>query len=813
MQERMTWMHFPMLEVKAVNSGINTIINNMRLRRVSKSLKQINALSNEYANYTDEQLKAKTLQFKERLQSSKTTLDKLLPEAYATVREASKRVLGMYPKDVQVLGAIVMHQGNIAEMQTGEGKTLTATMPLYLNGLTGKGAYLITTNEYLAKRDYQEMKPLYEWLGLSASLGFVDIPNYEYEENEKYHLYHHDIVYTTNGRLGFDYLIDNLADDIQAKFLPDLNFAIIDEVDSIILDAAQTPLVISGAPRVQSNLFHIVKSFVETLEEDVHFQVKFNKKEVWLTEEGIEAANHYFKVNNMYEKQHFDLVRIINLSLRAKYLFKYNLDYFIFDGEIVLIDRITGRMLQGTKLQSGLHQAIEAIEDVEVSRDMSVMATITFQNLFKQFNQFSGMTGTGKLGEKEFFDLYSKIVVEIPTNSPIKRDDRPDRVFANGNIKNEAILKSVVDIHRTQQPVLLITRTAEAAEYFSQQLFKKDIPNNLLIAQNVAKEAQMIAEAGQLSAVTVATSMAGRGTDIKLAKDVFEIGGLAVIINEHMENSRVDRQLRGRSGRQGDPGYSQIFVSLDDYLVKRWSNSNLVGNEKLLTLESSKLENSTLFQRRVKSVVNKAQRVSEETAMVNREMANEFEKSISIQREKIYDLRDQILEREHFEDFNFEQLARDVFANDIKYKKLINEEALINYIYKNLSFVFNENVSNIDIKNREEVIQFLIKQFKQQLNHNLKEVSDPYLKRRFLQKSFLKAIDSEWIEQVDNLQQLKASVNNRQNGQRNIVYEYHKVALETYELMAKDIKRKIIRNLCLSILTFDKSDDMVIHFP
>ena len=631
----MTWMHFPMLEVKTVNSGINTIINNMRLRRVSKSLKQINALSKEYSNYTDEQLKAKTLQFKERLQSSKTTLDKLLPEAYATVREASKRVLGMYPKDVQVLGAIVMHQGNIAEMQTGEGKTLTATMPLYLNGLTGKGAYLITTNEYLAKRDYQEMKPLYEWLGLSASLGFVDIPNYEYEENEKYHLYHHDIVYTTNGRLGFDYLIDNLADDIQAKFLPDLNFAIIDEVDSIILDAAQTPLVISGAPRVQSNLFHIVKSFVETLEEDVHFQVKFNKKEVWLTEEGIEAANHYFKVNNMYENQHFDLVRIINLSLRAKYLFKYNLDYFIFDGEIVLIDRITGRMLQGTKLQSGLHQAIEAIEDVEISRDMSVMATITFQNLFKQFNQFSGMTGTGKLGEKEFFDLYSKIVVEIPTNSPIKRDDRPDRVFANGNIKNEAILKSVVDIHRTQQPVLLITRTAEAAEYFSQQLFKKDIPNNLLIAQNVAKEAQMIAEAGQLSAVTVATSMAGRGTDIKLAKDVFEIGGLAVIINEHMENSRVDRQLRGRSGRQGDPGYSQIFVSLDDYLVKRWSNSNLVGNEKLLTLESSKLENSTLFQRRVKSIVNKAQRVSEETAMVNREMANEFEKSISIQREKI----------------------------------------------------------------------------------------------------------------------------------------------------------------------------------
>ena len=321
-----------------MNNGINAIINNMRLRRLRKTLKQINALSEVYSNFTDEQLKAKTVEFKECLQSSKVSLERLLPEAYATVREASRRVLGMYPKDVQVLGAIVMHQGNIAEMQTGEGKTLTATMPLYLNGLTGKGAYLITTNEYLAKRDYEEMKPLYEWLGLSASLGFVDIPDYEYEENEKYHLYHHDIVYTTNGRLGFDYLIDNLADDIQAKFLPDLNFAIIDEVDSIILDAAQTPLVISGAPRVQSNLFHIVKAFVETLEEDIHFHVKFNKKEVWLTEKGIEAANHYFKVENLYDDQHFDLVRIINLSLRAKYLFKYNLDYFIFDGEIVLIE-------------------------------------------------------------------------------------------------------------------------------------------------------------------------------------------------------------------------------------------------------------------------------------------------------------------------------------------------------------------------------------------------------------------------------------------------------------------------------------------
>lgn len=313
--------------------GVNQIINNIRLRKLRKILNQINALSEEFSNFSDEALQAKTKEFKVYLNDNKASLNHILPQAYATVREASKRVLGMYPKDVQILGAIAMHQGNIAEMQTGEGKTLTATMPLYLNALTGKGAYLITTNDYLAKRDFLEMKPLYEWLGLSVSLGFVDIPEYEYAENEKYELYHHDIVYTTNGRLGFDYLIDNLADDIRAKFLPKLNFAIIDEVDSIILDAAQTPLVISGAPRVQSNLFHIVKKFVETLEKDKDFIVNFNKKEVWLTDEGSEKASHYFKVNSIYQQQYFDLVRMIHLSLRAKYLFKYNLDYFIFDGE------------------------------------------------------------------------------------------------------------------------------------------------------------------------------------------------------------------------------------------------------------------------------------------------------------------------------------------------------------------------------------------------------------------------------------------------------------------------------------------------
>ncbi|PNZ67037.1 accessory Sec system translocase SecA2 [Staphylococcus croceilyticus] len=792
---------------------VNEMINNIRLKRVKKRLAEVNRYSEAFEHCSNAELQGKTAEFKKRLEQEKTTLDKLLPEAYATIREASKRVLGMYPKEVQVMGAIVMHQGNIAEMQTGEGKTLTATMPLYLNALTGKGAYLITTNDYLANRDFQEMKPLYEWLGLTASLGFVDIPDYEYAEGEKQFLYNHDIIYTTNGRLGFDYLFDNLADHINAKYLPELNFALIDEVDSIILDAAQTPLVISGAPRVQSNLFQIVKMFVETLVEDGHFKVKMNQKEVWLTEKGIEAANHYFKVNNMYDPEHFDLVRVINLSLRAKYLFKDNLDYFIYNGEVVLIDRITGRMLPGTKLQSGLHQAIEAKEGVELSQDLSVMATITFQNLFKLFNKFSGMTGTGKLGEKEFFDLYSKLVVQIPTDHPVIRDDKEDRVYAQSNEKNQAILEKVIDIHKTQQPVLLITRTAEAAEYFSAQLFKQHIPNNLLIAQNVAKEAQMIAEAGQLGAVTVSTSMAGRGTDIKLGPGVHELGGLAVIINEHMENSRVDRQLRGRAGRQGDPGVSQIYVSLDDYIVKRWSNSKFAENERVKKVNPEKLQASPFFRNKVRNIVNKAQRVSEETAMRTREMANEFEKSIGIQRERVYEERDRILAVQDFSQFNFDSLAKDVFEYDFKTTGISSEDDVVHYIYNQLSFSFNDSDIRQYIQTREGTINYLINQFNQQFQHNLTIADDDYVKMRFIQKSILKAIDVAWINQVDQLQQLKASVNNRQNGQRNAMFEYHKVALETYENMIIKVKREIIRNLCQSILMFDKDDDLVIHFP
>ncbi|HDH4443575.1 TPA: DEAD/DEAH box helicase [Staphylococcus aureus] len=735
---------------------LDVTINELRLKSIRKIVKRINTWSDEVKSYSDDALKQKTIEFKERLASGVDTLDTLLPEAYAVAREASWRVLGMYPKEVQLIGAIVLHEGNIAEMQTGEGKTLTATMPLYLNALSGKGTYLITTNDYLAKRDFEEMQPLYEWLGLTASLGFVDIVDYEYQKGEKRNIYEHDIIYTTNGRLGFDYLIDNLADSAEGKFLPQLNYGIIDEVDSIILDAAQTPLVISGAPRLQSNLFHIVKEFVDTLIEDVHFKMKKTKKEIWLLNQGIEAAQSYFNVEDLYSEQAMVLVRNINLALRAQYLFESNVDYFVYNGDIVLIDRITGRMLPGTKLQAGLHQAIEAKEGMEVSTD---------------------------------------------------------KVFRSVDEKNIAMIHDIVELHETGRPVLLITRTAEAAEYFSKVFFQMDIPNNLLIAQNVAKEAQMIAEAGQIGSMTVATSMAGRGTDIKLGEGVEALGGLAVIIHEHMENSRVDRQLRGRSGRQGDPGSSCIYISLDDYLVKRWSDSNLAENNQLYSLDAQLLSQSSLFNRKVKQIVVKAQRISEEQGVKAREMANEFEKSISIQRDLVYEERNRVLEIDDAENRDFKALAKDVFEMFVNEEKVLTKSRVVEYIYQNLSFQFNKDVACVNFKDKQAVVTFLLEQFEKQVALNRKNMQSAYYYNIFVQKVFLKAIDSCWLEQVDYLQQLKASVNQRQNGQRNAIFEYHRVALDSFEVMTRNIKKRMVKNICQSMITFDKEGMPVIHFP
>ena len=792
--------------------NIDQLTNRARIRKMSKILNKIKKYSNEFKDLSDEELKAKTVEFKERLKNG-IPLDSLLVESYAVVREASRRVLGLYPKEVQILGAIVLQEGNIAEMQTGEGKTLTATLPLYLNALTGKGVYLITTNDYLAKRDYEEMKPLFEWLGLTVSLGFVDIPGYEYKKGEKKKLYGADIIYSTNGRIGFDYLINNLVDTKEDKFQKPLYFCIIDEVDSIILDAAQTPLVISGAPRVQSNLFNIVKEFIDTLIEDVDYSVDLKKQEVWLLSSGIESANRYFGLTNLYDTQYTALVRNINLALRAKCLFEEKADYYIIDGKIVLVDKISGRLLEGTKLQSGLHQSIEAKEMLEISEDMSILATITFQNLFKQFDKFSGMSATSKLGEKEFFDLYGKIVVQIPTANPVQRIDYEDRVFINKKAKDKAILEKVIEIHKTKRPILLITRTADDAEYFSNELFDYHIPNNLLIAQNVAKEAQIISEAGYYNSVTVATSMAGRGTDIKLEPGVGALGGLTVIISEHMENSRIDRQLRGRAGRQGDPGSSQIFISLEDYIVQRYSEQTLLHNLNVLDFKMTQVEDSKLFGRRIKQIVTRAQTVAEDQGILIRQINNELDRSLSVQRLKIYSERDKILEKKTFKTFDFKKLAHDVFTLFVTTERIDTPRQLKQYIYKNISFQFDDDIDTALLTNKNKLIDFLIVLFEDSLEEIKSQFKNDFFYEHYIQKCMLKAIDSGWIDQVDYLQQLKGNINSWQLGRRNAILEYHRMAFFSYNEMTIEIKRRIVRNICLSITDYDKDDNLIVHFP
>ena len=537
----------------------------MSLRVVKKILKKVNSHAEEMSKLSDNQLKDKTQQFKKRLKQGET-LDNILPEAFAAIREADKRVLGMFPYDVQVMGGIVLHQGNIAEMKTGEGKTLTATMPMYLNALSGESIILVTTNEYLANRDCEEMSQVYNWMGLSAASAVPENAD-DLKVEEKREIYNSDIVYTTNNALGFDYLIDNLASSKEEKFMPEFSYVIVDEVDAVLLDTATTSLVISGAPRVQSNMYKMTDEFVVSLEEEEDYRLDEEKKNVWLTRKGIEVAQEYFRVPNLYDGKHVELVRHITLALKAHNLFEKGKDYVIEDNKMYLLDSTEGRILENTKMQQGQQQAIEAAEGAEISDDMRSMASITYQNFFRLFKKIGGMTGTGKTANKEFIETYYMKVIQIPTNNPVIRKDYPDKIYPTLREKLMASLKLVKELHEKGQPILLTTADVELSEIYSEILLHEQIPHNLLNAHNAAKEAEIISEAGQWGSVTVATSMAGRGTDIKLGKGVKELGGLAVIGTELMPSKRTELQLRRRSGRQGDPGFSQFFVSLEDDVV------------------------------------------------------------------------------------------------------------------------------------------------------------------------------------------------------------------------------------------------------
>ncbi|HEY8444759.1 MAG TPA: preprotein translocase subunit SecA, partial [Bacilli bacterium] len=536
------------------------------LKKAMKIADQIDALQSDYQKLTDDELKGKTAEFRNRLKNGET-LDDILVEAFATVREAATRVLQMTPFKVQLMGAIAMHHGNIAEMKTGEGKTLTSTLVAYLNALPGDGVHIVTVNEYLASRDAEWMGALFRWLGLTVGLNLRELT-----KEEKKAAYNCDITYSTNNELGFDYLRDHMVlykEDIVQR---PLNFAIVDEVDSILIDEARTPLIISGGAKNTGNLYQQADLFVKRLKEDVDYEIDIKSRVVVLTDEGISKAEKFFSLDNLYDLAHVSLLHHINNALRANYIMTKDIDYVVQDNKVIIVDQFTGRLMHGRQFSEGLHQALEAKEHVEIKKETRTVATITFQNYFRMYKKLAGMTGTAKTEEEEFRNIYNMFVVEIPTNKPVIRYDAPDSMFVTQKAKFEAIANDIKQRHEKGQPVLVGTIAIETSEYLSELLKKRGIPHNVLNAKQHEREAEIIAKAGEKGAVTIATNMAGRGTDIKLGPGVVELGGLAVIGTERHESRRIDNQLRGRSGRQGDPGYSKFYLSAEDDLMRRFGS-------------------------------------------------------------------------------------------------------------------------------------------------------------------------------------------------------------------------------------------------
>ena len=788
--------------------------NNRQLSKVKKILHQINLKKEGIASLTDDELAGKTQEFKERLAAGET-LDDLLVEAFAVVREADKRILGMFPYDVQVMGGIVIHQGNVAEMNTGEGKTLTATMPIYLNSLSGQGVMLVTTNDYLAKRDAEEMGPVYEFLGLTIRTPFPE-DDEDLTPEDKREVYSADILYTTNSGLGFDYLLDNLASSEDKKYIPEFNFVIIDEVDAVLLDSAQIPLVISGSPRVQSNFYRIIDTLMTTLVEGQDYIFKEEKKEVWLTTMGARTAESFLGIDNLYSKKHSVLARHLTFALRAHTLFKRDKDYIIRKGEkdeeLVLVDQSTGRLLEMTKLQGGLHQAIEAKEQVPLSEETRAMASITYQSLFKRFKKISGMTGTGKVAEKEFLETYGMSVVKIPTNRKNQRIDYPDNLYVTLPEKVYASLDEIKYYHKKGNPLLIFVGSVEMSELYSSLLLREGIAHNVLNAHNVAREAQMMAESGRMGAVTVATSMAGRGTDIKLGPGVAELGGLVVIGTERMESKRVDLQIRGRSGRQGDPGLSKFFVSLEDDVIKKFGPSWVHKMYKDYTV-NKQISPELLEGRRYRKLVEKAQKASDSSARSARSQTLEYAESMNIQREMVYSQRNRLIDGTE----DLDGFVVDVLDEFIK-KSLLNEqfeskEELYHFIVKNISFLYRAVPQELDITDKDAIKRVLETTVQKSLEEKrtLLEIHDFF--SDFQRLALLKAIDDNWVEQVDYLQQLTFAIGGQSAAQKNPIVEYYQEAYHGFEEMKRQVKKDMVRNLLLSRVDISPKGEIVTHFP
>lgn len=766
-----------------------SLLNKLSLRQLNKVLKKVNSYSDKMKAMSDETLKHQTVLFKRRYMKGES-LDHLLPEAFATIREASRRVLGMYAYDVQVLAGIALHKGKIAEMKTGEGKTLVATMPLYLNAITGKGVILITSNGYLARRDALEMGQVYKWLGLTVGIGVKEDAKESMDTDEKKKIYHSDIIYTTHSALTFDYLLDNLCINKEDKCMRDFYFVVIDEVDSVLLDAANMPLVISGAPRVQSNLYKSTDYFVGTLEEGDYEE---EDRQVWLTPRGITKAEQFFGVNNLYTKDYYEVLRHINVALKAHFLFKRDEQYVVKDNKIMLLDKSSGRMVENTKLKCGQHQAIEVKEGLNPSSETRAMASITYQAFFNMFEKKSGMSGSVIEDRKEIKAVYDIDVVEIPTHIPIARKDLKDSYYGSFEEQFEASMKWLIRAHEKKQPVLVVTSSIEMSYIYSRVLLNHHIAHNVLNAYNVAKEAEIIKNAGQLGAVTIATAIAGRGTDIKLSDEVKQLGGLLVLGIGRMENQRLEKQARGRAGRQGDPGTSKFFVSLDDEIIKEYGAPSLKSYKNV----------KEITKKHITKMMDQAQKNYEISAYRSRNRTLEFDSSTSAQRTIIYTLRNRLLNDE----IDYDELMNFIIKENIEDFFIADptKDEMQRFILSHIEYHIDDTLSY----KKEGLIQLA----KECFLSKKKELEESNRYNQFMRIAILNALDNAWIEQVDYLEQLRATIGLRRYSQKNIIFEYHQEAYCAFEKMMDHAKKNVMKNVMLSSIVEEEKGTFTVMLP
>lgn len=768
---------------------LKTIIENDKgeIRRLEKMADKVFKYEDQMAALTDDQLKAKTVEFKERYQNGES-LDSLLYEAFAVVREGAKRVLGLFPYKVQVMGGIVLHHGDVPEMRTGEGKTLTATMPVYLNALSGKGVHVVTVNEYLSERDATEMGELYSWLGLSVGINLA-----AKSPMEKKEAYECDITYSTNSEIGFDYLRDNMVVRAENMVQRPLNYALVDEVDSILIDEARTPLIVSGANAVEtSQLYHMADHYVKSLDKDDYI-IDVQSKTIGLSDSGIDKAESYFKLENLYDIENVALTHFIDNALRANYIMLLDIDYVVSEEqEILIVDQFTGRTMEGRRYSDGLHQAIEAKEGVPIQDETKTSASITYQNLFRMYKKLSGMTGTGKTEEEEFREIYNIRVIPIPTNRPVQRIDHSDLLYASIEAKFKAVVEDVKARYQKGQPVLVGTVAVETSDYISKKLVAAGVPHEVLNAKNHYKEAQIIMNAGQRGAVTIATNMAGRGTDIKLGEGVRELGGLCVIGTERHESRRIDNQLRGRSGRQGDPGESQFYLSLEDDLMKRFGSERLKGIFERLNMSEEAIESRMLTRQ-----VEAAQKRVEGNNYDTRKQVLQYDDVMREQREIIYAQRYDVItaDRDLAPEIQamIKRTIERVVDGHARAKQDEKLEAILNFAKYNLlpedSITMDDFSGLSDKAIREELFQRALKVYDSQVS----KLRDEEAVKEFQKVLILRVVDNKWTDHIDALDQLRNAVGLRGYAQNNPVVEYQAEGFRMFNDMIGSIEFDVTR--------------------